>query len=165
MYDSSQLTIPSDRVDPEQTAKPSHWRIEYIRKFMIVFGAASSIFDFATFALMLWGFHAKAAEFQTGWFVESLSTATLIVFAIRTRRVPFFRSRPSGQLVASVLFIVALGAAITYLPIGGWFGFVPLPLPFFGALIAMVVAYLLVVEAAKRLLFRDVAAAARPALA
>lgn len=159
MYDSSQLTIPSDKVDPEQTAKPSHWRIEYIRKFMVVFGLASSIFDFATFGLMLFVFHAKAAEFQTGWFVESLATATLIVFAIRTRRVPFFRSRPSVQLVASVLFIVALGCAITYLPIGGWFGFVPLPLPFFGALVAMVVAYLLVVETAKRMLFRDVASA------
>ncbi len=159
MYDSSQLTIPSDNVDIEQTAKPSHWRIEFIRKFMIIFGLASSIFDFATFALMMFGFHAKAEEFQTGWFVESLATATLIVFAIRTRRVPFFRSRPSGQLVASVLFIFGLGCAVTYLPIGGWFGFVPLPAPFFLALLGMVLAYLLVVEVAKKILFRDLRSA------
>jgi Mg2+-importing ATPase len=84
MYDSSQLGIPSDNVDPEQTAKPSHWSIRYIGKFMVMFGLASSIFDFATFALMTWVFHAKAAEFQTGWFMESLATATLIVFAVRT---------------------------------------------------------------------------------
>lgn len=154
LYDSSQLTIPVDRVDAEQVARPSHWRIAFIRKFMIVFGLASSIFDFATFGLMLWGFNAKASEFQTGWFVESLASATLIVFAVRTRRVPFLRSRPSWALAGSVLTVVAIGIGLTYSQVGVWFGFSALPLPFFGALLGMIAAYLVVVEVAKWRLFK-----------
>jgi len=153
LYDSSQLAIPTDRVDAEQTARPSHWRIAFIGRFMIVFGLASSIFDFATFGLMAFGFHAKVNEFQTGWFVESLATATLIVFAIRTRRVPFLRSRPSLQLIASVLSVVAIGVIITYLPLGGVIGFTALPAPFFLALVAMIVIYLVIVEVAKKVMF------------
>ena len=95
LYDTSQMTIPTDRVDEEQLARPSHWDITFIRRFMIRFGPISSLFDFATFAVMLWGFHAAAPLFRSGWFVESLATQTLIVFVIRTRRVPFLRSRPS----------------------------------------------------------------------
>ena len=96
LYDSSQLAIPTDRVDEEQLRAPSHWDIAFIRKFMLTFGPISSLFDFLTFGLMLGVLHAGAVEFRTGWFVESLATQTLIIFAIRTRRVPFFRSRPSG---------------------------------------------------------------------
>ena len=153
MYDSSQLGIPSDNVDPEQTARPSHWSIKFIGRFMVIFGLASSIFDFATFGLMTWVFHAKAAEFQTGWFMESLATATLIVFAVRTRRVPFWRSHPSKTLLASVGVIVLLGAAITYSPVGALLGFAALPLPFFVALLGMIAGYLVVVEVAKLRLF------------
>lgn len=155
LYDTSQLSIPTDRVDPEQTARPSHWRIRFIGKFMLVFGLASSIFDFATFGLMLFVFHAKVNEFQTGWFVESLATATLIVFAIRTRRVPFFRSRPSVGLLTSVGLVVAIGAGLTYLPLGTAFGFSALPAPFFLALMGMIAAYLVIVEVAKHFMFRD----------
>ena len=100
LYDTSQMTIPTDRVDEEQLARPSHWDIGFIRRFMIRFGPISSMFDFATFAVMLWVFDAAAPEFRSGWFVESLATQTLIVFVIRTRRVPFFRSRPSRPLLA-----------------------------------------------------------------
>ena len=84
LYDTSQMTIPTDRVDEEQLARPSHWDIGFIRRFMIRFGPISSIFDFATFAIMLWVFHATAPEFRSGWFVESLATQALIVFVIRT---------------------------------------------------------------------------------
>src|SRR5207344_105465 len=84
LYDTSQMTIPTDRVDAEQLARPSHWDIAFIRRFMIRFGPISSLFDFATFAVMLWVFHASAPLFRSGWFVESLATQTLIVFAIRT---------------------------------------------------------------------------------
>lgn len=156
MYDSSQLTIPTDRVDPEQVVRPSHWNLTLIRNFMLVFGLISSVFDLATFALMLWVFKASAAEFQTGWFVESLATATLIVLVIRTRRVPFFRSRPSLPLLASILGIVALGVLLPYLPIGRWLGFTPLPPAFFAALVAMVLAYLALVEVAKHFFFQRV---------
>jgi len=112
-------------------------------------GLASSLFDFATFGLMSFVFHAKASEFQTGWFVESLATATLIVFAIRTRRVPFLRSKPSLPMAASVIGTVALGAGITYSPVGALLGFSPLPPAFFGALLGMIAAYLVIVEFAK----------------
>ncbi len=99
LYDSSQMTIPTDNVDDEQLVRPSHWDIGFIRRFMIRFGPISSLFDFATFAVMLWVFDAAAPLFRSGWFVESLATQTLIVFVIRTRRVPFIRSRPSRPLL------------------------------------------------------------------
>ena len=97
LYDSSQLAIPTDNVDAEQLHAPSHWNIAFIRRFMLTFGPISSLFDFLTFGLMLGVLHAGPVEFRTGWFVESLATQTLIIFAIRTRRVPFFRSRPSRR--------------------------------------------------------------------
>ena len=86
LYDSSQLAIPTDRVDDEQLHAPSHWNIAFIRRFMLTFGPISSLFDFLTFGLMLGVLHAGPVEFRTGWFVESLATQTLIIFAIRTRR-------------------------------------------------------------------------------
>ena len=159
MYDTSQLGIPTDNVDAEQTVRPSHWRIRFIGKFMLVFGLASSVFDFATFALMSFGFHAKVSEFQTGWFVESLATATLIVLAVRTRRVPFWRSSTSKVLLVSVLGIVSLGVLVTYLPIGRALDFSPLPLPFFAALLGMIAGYLVLVETAKHFLFKSEAGA------
>ena len=99
LYDISQLTIPTDNVDEELLARPSHWDIGFIRRFMLVFGPISSIFDFLTFAVMLRVFARRPEPlFRTGWFVESLATQTLIIFVIRTRRVPFFQSRPSRPL-------------------------------------------------------------------
>jgi Mg2+-importing ATPase len=103
LYDSSQLAIPTDNVDEEQLRRPSHWDLGFIRRFMIFFGPLSSVFDFVTFGVMLWIFHAGAAEFRSGWFVESLATQTLVIFAIRTRRIPFFRSHPSLPLVVAAL--------------------------------------------------------------
>jgi Mg2+-importing ATPase len=154
LYDSSQLAIPGDRVDKEQLIAPSHWDIAFIRRFMFIFGPISSLFDFATFALMIFVFNAAAGEFRAGWFIESLATQTLIIFAIRTRRVPFFRSRPSIGLLAAGLGVVAIGAYIPYSPVAGVLGFKPLPAPFFLALTAMVVIYLILVELAKAWLFR-----------
>ncbi|MBF4994381.1 magnesium-translocating P-type ATPase [Arthrobacter gandavensis] len=154
LYDSGQLAIPGDRVDPEQLHAPAHWDIGHIRRFMFLFGPISSIFDFATFALMLFVFHAGQSEFQSGWFIESIATQTLIIFAIRTRRTPFFRSRPSrGPLLAS-LAVVALGVWLPYSPVSGLLGFSPLPAAFFLALVGMVVLYLVCVELAKRWFFR-----------
>ena len=107
LYDSSQLAIPTDRVDEEQLHAPSHWNIAFIRRFMLTFGPISSLFDFLTFGLMLGVLHAGPVEFRTGWFVESLATQTLIIFAIRTRRVPFFRSSPGGLLTLTTLTVIA----------------------------------------------------------
>jgi len=149
LYDAGQLAIPTDRVDPEQLKAPSHWDIGAIRRFMLVFGPISSLFDFATFALMLFVLHAAAPEFRSGWFIESIATQTLIVFAVRTHRVPFLRSRPSAPLTISVLAVVAVGAWLPYSPFAGLLGFTPLPAPFFLALVGMVIAYLFLVEGAK----------------
>lgn len=154
LYDTSQMTIPTDRVDPEQLARPSHWDIAFIRGFMLRFGPISSVFDFATFAVMLLVFHATAPEFRSGWFVESLATQTLIVFVIRTRRIPFFRSRPSTPLLVSVIAVVLVGVVIPQSPLNDVLGFAPLPLGFFAVLVTFVLAYLVSVEVAKRLFFR-----------
>ncbi|HYL40586.1 MAG TPA: HAD-IC family P-type ATPase, partial [Candidatus Binatus sp.] len=101
IYDASQTAIPSDDSDPETEAEPARWDIRGIERFMLVFGPISSVFDYATFGLLLGVLHASEAEFHTGWFVESLATQVLVIFAIRTRRSPFWRSRPSPALVAA----------------------------------------------------------------
>ena len=95
LYNAGQLVIPTDRVDPEALARPAAWDMKFIRRFMSVFGPVSSIFDFLTFWVMLSFLHAGHIEFRTGWFVESIATQTLVIYVIRTRRVPFFKSRPS----------------------------------------------------------------------
>ena len=153
LYDSGQLAIPGDRVDKEQLRAPSHWDIAFIRRFMLLFGPISSLFDFATFALMLFVFTAVPGEFRAGWFIESIATQTLIIFAIRTRRVPFLRSRPSAGLIAASLGVVALGVFLPLSPLAALLGFDPLPVPFFLALLGMVVVYLVLVELAKQWFF------------
>ncbi|MCU1574673.1 MAG: mgtA [Micrococcaceae bacterium] len=150
LYDTGQLAIPGDKVDSEQLMAPAHWDISFIRRFMMVFGPISSLFDFATFALMLVVFHAASGEFRAGWFIESLATQTLIIFVIRTRRVPFLRSRPSVGLLTASLLVVAIGVGLPLSSLAGLLGFDPLPLPFFLALLAMIPVYLVLVEAAKR---------------
>ncbi|MDQ2791906.1 MAG: magnesium-translocating P-type ATPase [Actinomycetota bacterium] len=155
LYDASQLAIPTDRVDPEQLQAPSHWDIAFIRRFMVFFGPISSLFDFLTFALMLGAFHAGAALFQAGWFVESLATQTLVIFAIRTRRSPFLRSRPSRPLLLAAFATVTVGVVLPLSPLSGILGFAHLPLGFFLALAGMVIAYLVLIELAKRLFFAE----------
>lgn len=155
LYDSSQLTIPTDHVDAEQLQAPSHWNIAFIRKFMLTFGPISSLFDFMTFAVMLGIFHAGPELFRTGWFVESLATQTLIIFAIRTRRTPFFRSRPSAALVISTAAVMAIGVALTVSPWADDLGFTALPLDFFVALVLMVAVYLVFVEFAKKMFYSE----------
>ncbi len=142
LYDTSQLAIPTDNVDEEQLRRPSHWDIGFIRRFMIFFGPLSSVFDFITFGVMLWVFHSGPAQFRSGWFVESLATQTLVIFAIRTRRIPFFRSHPSLPLTLAALGVVAVGALLPATPLAHTLGFRPLPGAFFAALAGMVIAYL-----------------------
>ncbi|MGA7205208.1 MAG: magnesium-translocating P-type ATPase [Specibacter sp.] len=153
LYDTGQLAIPGDRVDKEQLLAPSHWDIAFIRRFMLLFGPISSLFDFATFGLMLLVFHAAPGEFRAGWFIESIATQTLIIFAIRTRRVPFFRSRPSAGLLGASLGVVVLGIYLPLSPLQGVLGFEPLPVPFFLALLLMTAVYLVLVEFAKQWFF------------
>ena len=155
LYDTSQLAIPTDSADPELLHAPSHWNIAFIRRFMLTFGPVSSLFDFMTFGLMLGVLHAGPTEFRTGWFVESLATQTLIIFAIRTRRIPFLKSRPSGWLVAATVAVVAVGVALTLSPLASRLGFTPLPPQFFAALVLLTVAYLVLVELTKKVFYAD----------
>ncbi|MGZ4582705.1 MAG: cation transporting ATPase C-terminal domain-containing protein, partial [Nocardioidaceae bacterium] len=154
LYDSSQLAIPTDNVDPEQVARPARWDVGFIRRFMLFFGPISSLFDFATFAVMLWGFHAGPSLFRSGWFVESLATQSLVIFAIRTRRIPFLRSHPSLPLLLAALGAVTVGAVLPATPVARDLGFAPLPAPFFVALAVMVAGYLVLIEIGKAWFFR-----------
>ena len=109
LYSVSQTAIPTDNVDSEYTQKPKTWDINFVRKFTVLFGPLSSVFDFITFYILLVVFAAGPALFQTAWFVESICTQTLIIFVIRTRAVPFYRSRPSKMLVAGAIVIALIG--------------------------------------------------------
>ena len=150
---SSQTAIPFDRVDKEATERPTRWDLGLIQRFMLVFGPVSSLFDFLTFYALLHLFGAGEALFQTGWFVESLATQVLVILAIRTKR-PLFRSAPHPLLAGMACGVVALGLLLPFTAPGRWFGFVPLPPLFFVYLLLAILAYLALVEGAKRAFYR-----------
>ncbi len=154
LYDLAQITIPTDNVDSSYIGRPQRWNISVIRKFMLIIGPISSLYDFLTFYVLLHFFHAGEAEFHTGWFVESLATQTLVLFVIRTRGNPL-KSRPSLALTVTILSIVALGIAIPFSPVARDLGFVALPASYFAFLAAATLTYLGLVEAGKRLLWRS----------
>jgi Mg2+-importing ATPase len=154
LYNAGQLVIPTDRVDPEALARPAAWDMKFIRHFMSVFGPVSSIFDFLTFWVMLSILHAGHTEFRTGWFVESIATQTLVIYVIRTRRVPFFKSRPSLPMLFVPTGAALVGAILPYTGLAHLLGFTPLPTSFFLLLFGMVVVYLLLVELAKTRFYR-----------
>ena len=154
LYDCSELTIPTDEVDEELLARPEHWDIGFIRRFMIFFGPISSLYDFLTFGVMLWVFHAHASLFRSGWFVESLATQSLVVFVIRTRRVPFFHSRPSRPLLVTTIAVVLVGLALPYSPLAHALGFRSLPWLFLAILLAMIATYLALAEVGKAYFYR-----------
>ncbi|HEX2850956.1 MAG TPA: magnesium-translocating P-type ATPase [Acidimicrobiales bacterium] len=149
LYDAGQLAIPTDRIDPEVLARPASWDIAFVRRFMSLFGPVSSIFDFATFFVMLGILHASHDEFRSGWFVESLATQTLVVYLIRTRRVPFIRSRPSPAMIITPIGCALIGAALPFTPLARFLGLAALPAAFFLILVGMIAAYLVLVEIAK----------------
>ena len=153
IYNVSEIAIPFDNVDPESVTGPVKWDVRLIERFMLVFGPISSIFDFLTFYAMLRLFGAAEALFQTGWFIESMTTQILVVFCIRTRR-RLFRSRPGRFLIGTTVGAVAVALALSLLPPGRWFGFVPPPPVFFVFLVGVTIAYLALVEVAKALFYR-----------
>ena len=157
LYDTAQITIPSDNVDEDAIRAPRRWDMKLIRNFMIFIGPISSIYDFLTFYVLLHYFHATQPEFHTGWFVESLATQTLVLFVIRTAGNPL-KSRPSIPLAITTILIVIIGVVLPFSPLAKLLGFTPLPGPFFTFLAISTITYLLLVEWAKRLLFSRVAA-------
>lgn len=157
IYDASQLSIPSDNVDPEYLKKPKHWNIGFIKKYMIVFGPISSLFDFLTFYVLFAVLHLSQGAFQAGWFVESLATQTLVIYVIRTKRIPFLQSRPSKALLATTLGAVILGVILTTKGLGYIFGFEPLPVVALLAIFGMVLVYLVMVELIKQQFYKRIA--------
>ncbi len=153
LYDTAQVTIPTDNVDQTFIQKPHRWQIGIVRDFMVFIGPISSIYDFLTFFALLAIFHASEALFHTGWFVESLATQTLVLFVIRTAGNPL-RSRPSLPLAATVLLVVVVGIALPFTPLASLMGFVPLPAPYFLFLAGASVTYLVLVEVVKRRLLQ-----------
>lgn len=149
LYDATQVALPSDSVDEDYLLQPRPWNINFIKKFMLILGPVSSIFDFATFAIMWYVFHASSELFHTGWFVESLFTQVLVVYIIRTNKIPFIQSRPSRALIWTTLGILLLAAIIPYTPLTRFLGFTPLPLTFFLILMIMVVLYLILAQIVK----------------
>jgi Mg2+-importing ATPase len=155
LYDVSEMTIPTDNVDEELLARPAKWDIRMIRRFMSFFGPISSAYDFLTFAVMLRVFHAGPVLFRSGWFVESLTTQTLVIFVIRTRRVPFYKSRPSRPLLTATLACAAFGVALPYIPsLAHLFGFKPLPFTFLAILVLMIATYLALAQIGVALFFK-----------
>ncbi len=151
LYDFSQTAIPTDSVDREWTQKPRRWSIKDIRRFIILIGPISSIFDYATFFIMLYVFHTwkDPALFQTGWFVESCFTQTLIIHVIRTNRIPFVQSRASLPLALTSLAIVAAAGLLPFSHIGRPLGFVPLPGRYWAFLAAMLIGYVALTQIVK----------------
>jgi Mg2+-importing ATPase len=153
-YDISNMTLPTDHVDEEETKRPKHWDIGFIRKFTLFFGPFSSLYDFLTYGIMLFIFGASEALFQSGWFVESFWTEVLVIFVIRTRRIPFARSRPGKWLTVLTILCVAIGTIIPFTILGGFLGFTQLPMQYWILLFLMVATYLLLVDAGKVFFYR-----------
>ena len=153
LYDFSQSAIPTDNVDAEYLAGPRRWEIGNIGRYMLFIGPISSIFDYATFAIMYFGFaatsRAQAAQFQSVWFVESIVTQTLIIHVIRTRRIPFIESRASVPLTVMSLMVCAIGMYLPYSFLAGALGFVPLPPAYWAWLAVTVAGYLLLTHLTK----------------
>ena len=164
LYDVANITLPTDNVDEEYTKWPKRWDISFVRKYTLFFGPFSSLYDFLTFGIMLFIFGTFAAAnlsptspeflkfaslFQSGWFVESFWTEVLVMFVIRTRRIPFLTSRPGKWLTVLTLSCIAFGTVLPFTILGDFLGFTALPAEYWVLLVLMVATYLLLVDAGK----------------
>lgn len=154
IYDCSQITIPSDNVDEDFIQKPKRWNMKFIKSFMMLLGPVSSLFDILTFLLLFFVFKVSPAMFQTGWFIESIATQTLVIHVIRTKKTPFVQSKPAQNLFFSSVFAVAVAWLIPYTIIGGFFKFEPLPWYILLTIIILVIIYLSLVEFVKKLFYK-----------
>jgi Mg2+-importing ATPase len=154
LTDLPEMTIASDDVDPELVERPRRWDIHFIRRFMIVFGLVSSVFDYLTFGVLIW-LHATVEQFRAGWFIESIASAALIVLVVRTRR-PFFRSRPSRLLALATLGVVIVAILTPYLSFASVLGFKTMPAHFYPILAVIISVYIAAAEATKVLFYRKI---------
>jgi P-type Mg2+ transporter len=153
LTDFPEMTIATDRVDPVAIEGPRRWDIKFIQRFMLIFGLLSSVFDYLTFGVLLYFMKAGEKAFQTGWFIESVVSASLIVLVVRTR-LPFLKSPPGKYLAMATALIVAVVIALPFTPVAGLLGFVPMPLSFYGWMLLIVAAYIGSAEAAKQWFYK-----------
>lgn len=154
LTDLPEMTIAGDRVDDVFIERPHRMDIHFIRRFMLTFGSLSSLFDYATFAVLLWLMKAGEQSFQTGWFIESILSAGVVVFAVRTR-LPFTRSQPSRAMLAVTALVMLVTLALPYSPLAGPLGFIPLPVPYLLVIFAIVALYFFSAELTKRWFYRQ----------
>jgi len=155
MTDLPEMAIATDSIDSELSEKPHKWDIKFIRKFMVVFGLLSSIFDYCTFGALLLILHASPLQLRTGWFIESVISAALVVMVIRTRR-PFFKSKPGKYLLVATLAVAVIALLLPFTPVAAIFGFQQLPVYFLAFLAAIVAAYVVTAEVAKRIFYKKI---------
>ncbi|MGZ8384061.1 MAG: magnesium-translocating P-type ATPase [Nitrospira sp.] len=155
LTDLPEMTVATDRVDHELIERPRRWDIPFIRRYMLTFGFVSSIFDYLTFGVLLLGLHSTTGQFRTGWFVESVLSASLIVLVIRTRR-PCYTSRPSAALLITTLLTCCATMLLPMTPVGRFLGFEPLPPIFWLALLGILGAYVLAAELVKKQFYQRV---------
>jgi Mg2+-importing ATPase len=155
MTDIPEMTIATDSVDGEMVDHPRRWDIRFIRNFMLIFGILSSVFDILTFGVLFFILHATPGQFRTGWFMESVISASLIVLVIRTKK-PFFKSIPGKYLSVATLLIVASASLFPFMAIGRVFGFIPLPISFLILMGVIVAFYIIAAEIVKTIFYRRV---------
>jgi P-type Mg2+ transporter len=155
MTDFPEMTIATDNVDEQMIEYPRRWDIKAIRKFMVTFGLVSSVFDYLTFGLLLLVLHSNEGQFRTGWFVESVISASMIVLVIRSRK-PFFRSRPGKYLLIATLTIAVITLFLPITPLGDIFGFSPLPTKTYLLVLLIVAVYILAAEITKKIFYKKV---------
>ena len=154
IYDTSQLTIPTDNVDEAYIQKPQRWNLQMITRYMFTFGLTSSVFDLLTFWLLYKYLPVDQAQFRTGWFMESLATQILVIFIIRTNHSNLFKNKPGKYLVISTLACLGIGWLLPWLPFATQLGFQPLPLQVLLMITGLVVVYLVCAELVKRFIFK-----------
>jgi P-type Mg2+ transporter len=155
MTDFPEMTIAADTVDPELVERPRRWNIQFIRKFMITFGILSSVFDYLTFGLLFLILHANTIQFRTGWFLESVVSASLIVLVIRSRK-PFFKSKPGRYLLLTTLLIAIVALILPFTPLAGLFGFAPLKISFLFMVAGIIFFYIIGAEIMKKIFYQRV---------
>lgn len=153
-YDISQMTLPTDEVDSDELLRPAHWDLKFIRNYMIVFGLASSLFDFLTFGLLYFFYHLGEHQFQTGWLMESFATQVFVIYIIRTKKIPFFQSQPSRPLFITTFLAVIFIWMVQFTPLAAWLKLEQLPLQIMAILAVFVVFYLGLVQVVKTFFYK-----------
>jgi len=154
LYDTSQISLPSDKVDEEDVSKPTAWSFKFIRRYVLIIGPVSSLYDYLTFILLFFILHFTESLFQTGWFIESIATEIFVVYIIRTKKTPFLQSRPSLMFFLNTFLIVIFAWIIPYTFIGEYLKFKPLPVYVMAIIFIMVITYLILVEFVKRWFYK-----------